>query len=80
MDYKKHSAVISYFQREYIKTQIFDVKYSKYIQEAFQIRNTCDYDDFYIASKSEAEEQCSRAEELLNVTKEYVMKRSEIGN
>lgn len=32
-------------------------KYSKYLQQEFQIRNSCDYDDFYIVSKQEAEEQ-----------------------
>lgn len=46
VDFSKHAGVISYFQKEYIKTNIFDKKYSKYIQQAFQIRNGCDYDDF----------------------------------
>ena len=44
-----------YFQKEYVKTNIFDVKYSKILQNAFQIRNICDYDDFYLATKSSAE-------------------------
>lgn len=35
VDFAKHSGVISYFQRSYIKTNIFDVKFSKYISEAF---------------------------------------------
>ena len=43
VDFSKHAGVISYFQREYIKTGIFDKKYSNYLQEAFQIRNNCDY-------------------------------------
>lgn len=47
VDFSKHAGVISYFQKEYIKTNIFDKKYSKYIQQAFQIRNGCDYDDFF---------------------------------
>lgn len=46
VDFSKHSGVISYFQKEYIKTGKFDVKYSRYLQTAFQIRNSCDYDDF----------------------------------
>ena len=34
VDFKKHSAVIGYFRREYVKTGIFDVKFSEYIGAA----------------------------------------------
>lgn len=64
VDFSKHSGVIAYFQKEYIKTGKFEVKYSRYLQTAFQIRNNCDYDDFFVASKQDAEEQYSRAIEF----------------
>lgn len=51
IDFKKHAGVIAYFQKEYIKTGEFDKKYSKYLQAAFQIRNNCDYSDFFICVK-----------------------------
>ena len=70
--FKKHSAVISYFRREYIKTNIFDVKYSDYIGNAFEFRNDCDYEDFVFASKEEAEEQYQNAVEFVNVVKKYL--------
>lgn len=72
VDYSKHAGVISYFQKEYIKTGIFDVKYSKYLQVAFQIRNNCDYNDFYIVSKQDAEEQYSNAEIFLGEVERYL--------
>lgn len=72
VDFSKHAGVIAYFQREFIKTGIFDKKYSKYLQQAFQIRNSCDYDDFFIISKRDAEEQYHRAEEFFKVVKEYI--------
>lgn len=72
IDYSKHSGVIAYFQREYVKTGIFEKKYSKYIQNAFQVRNSSDYDDFYVVSKTEAQEQIDRAEELLVAVKIYL--------
>lgn len=35
VDYSKHAGVISYFQREYIKTQKFEKKYSKiYLEDS----------------------------------------------
>lgn len=72
VDFSKHAGVIAYFQKEYIKTEIFDKKYSKYLQQAFQIRNSCDYDDFYIVSKQDAQEQYDRAMELLLVISKYI--------
>ena len=72
VDFSKHAGVIAYFQKEFIKTEIFDKKYSKYLQQAFQIRNSCGYDDFFIVSKQDAEEQYIRATEMLAVIEEYI--------
>lgn len=72
IDFSKHAGVIAYFQKEYIKTEIFIKKYSKYLQQAFQIRNSCDYDDFYIVSRQDAEEQYERAVEIISVIERYI--------
>ena len=69
VDFSKHAGVIAY-----IKTGIFDKKYSKYVQSAFQIRNSCDYDDFFIASRQDAEEQYQKAEELYEEVKAFLEK------
>lgn len=71
-DFSKHSGVISYFQREYVKSGKFDTKYSKYISKAFQFRNNTDYADFFIVSQSDAKEQLSRAEEFYDAIERYV--------
>lgn len=73
VDFSKHAGVIAYFQKKYIKTGIFEKKYSKYLQSAFQIRNSCDYDDFFIVSKQDAEEQYQIAEEFYNVIKKHLI-------
>lgn len=73
IDFSKHSGVISYFQKEYIKTGKFDIKYSRYLQSAFQIRNSCDYDDFFIVSKQDAEEQYNKAAEFYNEIQTYLL-------
>ena len=72
VDFSKHAGVISYFQKEYVKTGIFDKKYSKYLQQAFQIRNSCDYDDFFMVSKQDAVEQYNRATEIWEVIRKYI--------
>lgn len=72
VDFKKHSAVIGYFRKNYIKTGIFDKKFSSYIGSAFDTRNDCDYEDFVFISKAEAETQYNRAVEFYEAVKNYL--------
>lgn len=72
VDFSKHAGVIAYFQREYIKSAIFDIKYSKILQRAFQIRNNCDYDDFFIVSKEDATEQYKNAVDMVQAIGTYI--------
>ena len=72
VDFSKHAGVISYFQKHYIKEHVFDSKYSKYLTMAFQIRNSCNYDDFYVISRARAEEQYRHAEEMIEIIKDYL--------
>ena len=66
-DFSKHAGVIAYF-----KTGKFDKKYSKYISQAFQIRNNTDYADFFLVSLQDAKEQYDRAEEFVKVIEEFL--------
>ncbi len=72
VDFKKHSAVISYFRKEYVKTGKFSIEYSEIIGNAFNIRNSSDYEDFYLLSKIEVEEQIVNAEKFIIAIEEYV--------
>ena len=72
IDFKKHSAVIGYFRREYVKTGLFDVKFSSYVGAAFRFRNDCDYEDFVFASREEAEEQYQHAVEFVEAVRNYL--------
>ncbi|MCD8082321.1 MAG: HEPN domain-containing protein [Clostridiales bacterium] len=74
-DFSKHAGVISYFQKEYIKTRKLDVKYSKYLVEAFQVRNNADYSDYYIVAKNDAAEQYEKAVEFCEAIKEFIKVR-----
>lgn len=77
IDYSKHAGVISYFQKEYIKTGQFDKKYSKYLSQAFQIRNNTDYSDFFVVSQSDAKDQYEKADEFLKMIENYLLPQSE---
>ena len=71
-DFSKHAGVIAYFQKEFVKTGKVDRKYSKYISQAFQIRNNTDYADFFIVSAQDAKEQYEKAKEFLEVIEKYL--------
>jgi hypothetical protein len=71
-DSSKHSGVIAEFRRKYIKEGIFPVEVSKMIGAAFTIRSAFDYDDMFVASKSETEEQIKNAEYIYNMLSAYI--------
>ena len=74
-DFKRHSGVIQYFQKNYIKSGIFDKRFSDIITKASRIRNASDYDDFYIASPEESREQIEDARLLLDAVSRYLTEK-----
>ena len=74
-DSKKHSGIISEFRRTYIKSGAFSEDLSDIIGSSSEIRNASDYDDMFIASKSETKVQIDNAEKFLLAVTEYVGKR-----
>ena len=73
--YKRHKDALDNFNKNYVKTEIFPRKLGKRIVEAEEIRHASDYDDFYLATKEEAEEQIQTAKELVKLVEEYVRQR-----
>lgn len=69
--YKKHKDAIANFNKEYVKTEIFPRTIGRKITRAEEIQHASDYDDFYIATREEAEEMIVTAEEFLAMTREY---------
>lgn len=71
-DSSKHSGVIAFFTKEYLKTKILDRNLADVIKESSLCREKSDYDDFYIASHTEAEEQLKNAECFVQEIEKYV--------
>ena len=71
-DSSKHSGVIAYFNKEYVKEGIFDKSISKILDASFRLREKADYEDFYIVSKESAEEQLERAKILIEEIRKYL--------
>ena len=60
-DSSKHSGVIAFFTKEFLKTEYMDRKLSFIIKSSSLLRERSDYDDFFIASRTEAEKQVENA-------------------
>ena len=74
-DSSKHSGVIAHFNQYHVKTGDFNKRASKIIQNAMEMREHADYEDFFVASKKDAEEQICRAEEFLECVKGYLERK-----
>ena len=75
LDFKKHSGVIAEFRRRYIKTGIFDSALSHIIDSLKDVRQSSDYDDFYLISKEEVSEQIKDAEHFVQEIEAFLIKQ-----
>lgn len=66
LDSSKHRGVISFFDKYFVKTEIFDKKYSEIAHSAFDSRQDNDYEDFYTPIEDESESQIKESEDFLN--------------
>lgn len=71
-DSSKHSGVIAHFNQNHVKNGDFDKEASKIIRNASEMREHADYEDFFVASKQDAEEQTQQAECFLGFVKRYL--------
>lgn len=69
--FKRHKDAIGNFNKNYVKTGIFSREIGREIGEAEEIRHASDYDDFYIASREEAERQIVVADEFIHLVEKY---------
>ncbi|HJA12487.1 MAG TPA: HEPN domain-containing protein [Candidatus Mediterraneibacter merdipullorum] len=71
-DSSKHSGVISYFNRTYVKEGVFDKSISKLVDTCYRLREKADYEDFAIVSREMAKEQLEKAEKILQMLDPYL--------
>ena len=50
----KHSGAIAVFNREFIKNNIFDKEFSRWLQEAFDLRQRADYREMFTVTSERA--------------------------
>lgn len=75
IDFKSHSQAIGYFNKNYIHAGHFDSSTVKTIAFASKSRNNSDYEDYYVATKEEAESNIINAKLFLEAVESYIAKR-----
>ena len=73
-DYKRHSGVIAFFRKDYIKTGVLDESLSEIIKNAFELRTESDYSDFFVISKEEIRKQLEDAAFFVAEIENYLEK------
>jgi uncharacterized protein (UPF0332 family) len=68
----KHSGVISIFDREYVKTNVFPREMSKLFHKAFHLRQESDYKEFFLLTREEALKIKKGAENFLKKIIDYL--------
>ena len=71
LSFSKHSAVISFFGKEFVKTSIMPKRLHESIRQAFEARGLSDYDTIPI-DKEVCEEILTGAKEFLDETTKYL--------
>ncbi len=74
IDFKKHSSVIVYFNKEYFAKDIFPRELGKGVNEARLYREKSDYVDFYIVTKEECKNQIETAKKMIEFVQRHIDK------
>lgn len=75
IDFKRHKDVVAYFNKEYVATGIFSRELGRKLGMLKQLREKSDYDDFYIASKEQAQEQFDTAKYTIENIEQYLKEK-----
>ena len=76
VDFKRHKDVMGYFNKEYVAKEIFPREIGRKLGTLQRVREKSDYDDFFIASKEEAQKQFDNAESIVAAIIEYMRKNN----
>lgn len=74
-DFKQHKTLLAEFNKEFVASEIFPRSIGRKISMLALIREQSDYNDFYIASNAESQQQVEIAEELIKLVAKYFKKQ-----
>ncbi len=76
LDFKRHKDVIAYFNQHFVVTEIFDREVGRKLARLQKKREASDYDDFFVASMDEADEQLGVASFIVGTIRKYLVEKA----
>ncbi len=76
IDFKRHKDAVAYFNKTYVATEIFPKEMGKKLGRLKQERESSDYDDFYVASLTDATAQYKSAKLIIDEIEKYLAENS----
>jgi uncharacterized protein (UPF0332 family) len=68
----RHSGVLTYFNRRFVKEGTFDKDLGRWVNKAFELRQRGDYREYFDLSLNEVAPNIQRAEEFLRAVREHL--------
>ena len=72
VDFKRHKDVVAYFNQHYVAKTIFSKELGRKLATLKRLIEKSDYDDFYFASREQAQTQLETAELIVESIIEYL--------
>lgn len=69
----KHSGVLSYFNRHFIKEGIFEKEFGRFLNQAFELRQQEDYREYTTMNLEQISPYIEKAESFIKAVKEYLI-------
>jgi uncharacterized protein (UPF0332 family) len=70
----KHGQLIGWFNKNFIKNEVFDKEYGKILREAFDFRQQGDYGIFTELVEEDVENKFNLMHEFIAILSEYILK------
>ena len=72
IDFKRHKDVLAYFNKNYVKTEIFPRQMGRRIIMASKVREDSDYDEKYEPNSDATYLQINTSKELIELVEKYL--------
>jgi len=72
VDFKRHKDVVAYFNKNYVATGKFDREIGRNLSRLQQIREKCDYNDYFIVALEDTEAQFKASKMIADAVKVFV--------
>jgi uncharacterized protein (UPF0332 family) len=75
VSHKTHSGLIAFFQRDFVKAELFDRSHGRALQKAFEDRSDADYDDVINISDEQIDRRLDEAKHFVEAISCFIAAR-----